>query len=244
MGVQVAKNRRWYDGRDEFMRDITKYRDFVSKTTGFQETADNLKETTLESPINGQPLYEGLSYFQDISGEFKISKSMAGRRLEQDEIRSLLKDKRIGPLDDFVAKTGRRFSAMLQLEDDYKVSFVFEKNGEEESNEKELMISAPVVASCPLCNSNIKQTELSYICEKHKKVSEAECNFRITRKLLDKEIPLEELQKLISERKTGLIKGFVSKRTKRPFDANLILKNNGSLGFEFPPRPPRKKKTA
>ena len=247
-GEWEYKLRKIEDGtmsRDEFMRDITKLtEDFVSKTTGFQETADNLKETTLESPINGQPLYEGLSYFQDISGEFKISKSIAGRRLEQDEIRSLLKDKRIGPLDDFVAKTGRRFSAMLQLEDDYKVSFVFEKNGEEESNEKELMISAPVVANCPLCNSNIKQTELSYICEKHKKVSEAECNFRITRKLLDKEIPLEELQKLISERKTGLIKGFVSKRTKRPFDANLILKNNGSLGFEFPPRPPRKKKTA
>ena len=34
---------------------------------------------------------------------------------------------------------------MLQLEDDYKVSFVFEKNGEEESNEKELMISAPLL---------------------------------------------------------------------------------------------------
>ena len=43
--------------RDEFMRDITKLtEDFVSKTTGFQEF-DNLKETTLESPINGQPLY-------------------------------------------------------------------------------------------------------------------------------------------------------------------------------------------
>ena len=71
------------------------------------------------------------------------------------------------------------------------------------------------------------------------------CNFRITRKLLDKEIPLEELQKLISERKTGLkLKASCPRRTKRPFDANLILKNNGSLGFEFPPRPPHKKKTA
>ena len=133
---------------------------------------------------------------------------------------------------------------MLKLEDDFKVSFVFDKPDQEDSNEKELLNDAPEVANCPVCASVIKQTELSYICEKNKKVSDGECNFRITRKLLDKEIPLEELQKLVSERKTGLIKGFVSRRTKRPFDANLILKDNGGIGFEFPPRTTRKKKTA
>ena len=248
-GEWEYKLRKIEDGsmtRDEFMRDITKLtEDFVTKTTGFQETADNLKETELESPIDGQPLYEGLSFFQDLSGEFKISKSIAGRRLEQHEVKSLLKDKRIGPLDDFVAKTGRKFSAMLKLEDDFKVTFVFDKPDQDDSNERELLSDAPEVAPCPVCDASIKQTELSFICTQHKKVSEGECNFRITRKLLDKEIPLEELQKLVSEKKTGLIKGFVSRRTKRPFDANLILKDNGSIGFEFPPRPPKqKKKTA
>jgi DNA topoisomerase-3 len=247
-GEWEYKLRKIEDGsmtREEFMKEISKLtEEFVSKTTGFQETADNLKETELQSPINGLPLYEGLSFFQDISGDFKISKSIAGRRLEEHEVHSLLKEKRIGPLDDFVAKTGRKFSAMLKLEDDFKVSFVFDKPDQEDSNEKELLNDAPEVANCPVCASVIKQTELSYICEKNKKVSDGECNFRITRKLLDKEIPLEELQKLVSERKTGLIKGFVSRRTKRPFDANLILKDNGGIGFEFPPRPPRKKKTA
>jgi DNA topoisomerase-3 len=131
---------------------------------------------------------------------------------------------------------------MLKLEDDFKVSFVFDKPDQDESNEKELMADAPEVAKCPVCDSSIKQTELSYICTEHKKVSDSNCNFRITRKLLDKEIPLDEFQKLVNERKTGLIKGFVSRRTKRPFDANLILKDNGSIGFEFPPRPPKKKK--
>ena len=126
------------------MRDITKLtEDFVTKTTGFQETADNLKETELESPIDGQPLYEGLKLFQDLSGEFKISKSIAGRRLEQHEVKSLLKDKRIGPLDDFVAKTGRKFSAMLKLEDDFKVTFVFDKPDQDDSNEREITFDAP-----------------------------------------------------------------------------------------------------
>jgi len=98
-----------------------------------------------------------------------------------------------------------------------------------------------VVAKCPVCQNDVKQTGLSYVCVQNKKISEGECSFRITRKLLDKEIPLDEFQKLVNEKKTGLIKGFVSRRTKRPFDANLILKDNGGIGFEFPPR---KKKTA
>ncbi len=245
-GEWEYKLRKIEDGtmsREEFMLEISKLtEDFVDRTTGFQETADNLKQTQLESPINGSPLYEGLNYFQDLNGDFKISKSIAGRRLEQHEVHSLLKEKRIGPLDDFVAKTGRKFSAMLKLEEDFKVTFVFDKPDQEESNEKELIVDSPDVAECPVCNSTVKQTELSYICTSHKKVSDSNCNFRISRKLLDKEIPLDEFQKLVNEKKTGLIRGFVSRRTKRPFDANLILKDNGSIGFEFPPRPPKKKK--
>ena len=38
-----------------------------------------------------------------------------------------------------------------------------------------------------------------------------------------------------------LIKGFISNRTKRPFDAHLVLKPDGNVKFEFPPRPARKR---
>lgn len=229
--------------RDEFMQEISSLtQDFVSKTTGFTETSDNFKETSLKSPVDGKPLYEALSFYQDLEGEFKISKSIAGRRLETEEVEVLLKEKRIGPLDDFISKAGKRFSAMLKLEDDFKVSFIFDNNSDDqESEEVELLKDAPVVAKCPVCQNDVKQTGLSYVCVQNKKISEGECTFRITRKLLDKEIPLDEFQKLVNDKKTGLIKGFVSRRTKRPFDANLILKDNGGIGFEFPPR---KKKTA
>jgi DNA topoisomerase-3 len=141
-----------------------------------------------------------------------------------------------------MSKAGRAFSAVLQLDDDYKVNFVFQNNEEQEAEEKESIKDAPVIASCPVCGKEVKQTESAFICTSHKKVSDdGDCSFRISRKLLDKEIPLEEFLKLVNEKKTGLIKGFVSRRTKRPFDANLILKDNGGIGFEFPPR---KKKSA
>ena len=156
--------------RDEFMTEISKVtEDFVARTTGFTESAENLKETELVSPLNGEPIYEGLSFYQNLSGEFKISKSIAGRRLEVDEVSTLLKDKRVGPLDDFIAKTGRKFSAMLQLEEDLKVSFVFNNNEEQESEENDQMKDSPVVAACPMCSGDVKQTEISYICTDHKR---------------------------------------------------------------------------
>jgi DNA topoisomerase-3 len=229
--------------REQFMKEIGSLtEEFVTKTTGFKETVENLKETTLRSPVTDEPLFEGLGFYQNIEGDFRIPKSIAGRRLPIDEVDILLRDKKIGPLDNFMSKKGQPFSAILQLDEDYKVNFVFQNNEEQEAEEKESIKEAPVIAECPVCQQEVKQTETAYICTSHKKVSdEGSCSFRITRKLLDKEIPPEEFLKLVNEKKTGLIKGFVSRRTKRPFDANLILKDNGGIGFEFPPR---KKKSA
>ena len=52
---------------------------------------------------------------------------------------------------------------------------------------------------------------------------------------LGKEIPLDEIKKLLAGQKTSLIKGFRSNKTHRLFDAYLTLVK-GKLKFEFPPR--------
>ncbi len=223
--------------RKAFMDEISELtKDFVAKTTGFSESSVDLKETKLRSPIDGASIYEGLNSYQNESGDFRISKNIAGRRLTIDEVAVLLQDRRVGPLDDFISKTGKRFTAMLQMDKEYKISFLFDnsKNEQEESVEKEMLPTAPKVARCPLCEGDIHQTELSFVCAQNKRVSDGECNFRITRKLLDRQIPLDEFVNLIENKKTGVIKGFISRRTKRRFDASLILKDNGSIGFEFP----------
>ena len=83
---------------------------------------------------------------------------------------------------------------------------------------------------------NVKLTETAYICVQNK-VFIGDCSFRITRKLLDKEIPLEEFQKLVSD-KNWTYQGFVSRR-KDLLTQTLYLKTMVD-GFEFP----RKKKSA
>ena len=43
--------------------------------------------------------------------------------------------------------------------------------------------------------------------------------------------------KIFTEGKSDLMKGFISQRTKRPFDAYLVFNpKTGKIGFEFPPR--------
>jgi DNA topoisomerase-3 len=53
------------------------------------------------------------------------------------------------------------------------------------------------------------------------------------------------MRKLLTEGKTGLIAGFVSKKGRaRPFSAFLTLGPKGKIGWEFPPREAKPKKAA
>ncbi|SVC39863.1 uncharacterized protein METZ01_LOCUS292717, partial [marine metagenome] len=78
--------------REQFMRDIMELtKSVVKRTVGFKETDADLRETGLTSPIDGSPLFEGLAYYQTKSGNFRIGKSFASRRLETDEAAILIK---------------------------------------------------------------------------------------------------------------------------------------------------------
>ena len=69
------------------------------------------------------------------------------------------------------------------------------------------------------------------------KTKDAPEGFRIGKTILQKELAASEVESLFCFGKTGLIDGFISKRTKRPFKAHLNLDfESGKIGFEFPPR--------
>ncbi len=59
----------------------------------------------------------------------------------------------------------------------------------------------------------------------------------ISRTILSREVTLEQAIKILTEGKSDLLKGFISQRTKRPFDAFLVFNaKSGKIGFEFLPR--------
>ena len=99
----------------------------------------------------------------------------------------------------------------------------------------------PVIGTCPVNDTPVFETENAYGCRERLDSNGAGKGFRMSKSILGQEITSDQVKKLLTEGKTDKLDKFVSKRTKRPFSAFLVLKKNGSVGFEFPPRPPKKK---
>lgn len=87
------------------------------------------------------------------------------------------------------------------------------------------------IGTCPICGKKIVEYPKSYSCESGK----GGCGFVIWKTIASKSISKTQAIKLLAKGKTDLIKGFKSK-TGNSFDAYLILKENKSVGFDFPPR--------
>ncbi len=232
--------------REQFMAgiiDLTKT--VVDRTKNFDEDKIEHRETKIISPTDGKPVLEGLRFYKSQDETLKIYKVIGNRRIEEDEISTLISDRKIGPLEGFRSKMGKPFIASLKLNDENKIEFIFENSGSnaaEKINLDEIKIDElNVIGKCPKCEENVVELPKIFYCLKSLKNRE-DCDFHISRTLLSKEIPNEQIEKLLKDKKTELIKGFMSKKTKRPFDAFLYLKKNGSIGFEFPPRVKKEKK--
>jgi DNA topoisomerase-3 len=92
-----------------------------------------------------------------------------------------------------------------------------------------------VLGPCPKCQSNVYEQPMSYLCEKSVGPTKS-CDFRSGKVILQQEISKADMQKLLSEGRTTLLRGFVSNRTKRKFSAFLVRGKDGKVGFEFEER--------
>ncbi len=226
--------------RGSFMKEIVDMtKNIVERIKTYEENEDDLIETDLVSPGNGEKLFESLRAYRTKSNDFAIYKIIGNRKMAIDEIRELIEKRRVGPLDDFRSKSGKHYSANLYLDEDNKVKFDF-GNGNGGSSDSPDFTNLEPFAKCPRTGGDVFETPAAYIV-RVKDGSEEKTPIRVSRKILDREIPRDQVMKLLKEGKTDLLNKFWSKRTKRPFDAYLILKDNGQTGFEFPPRPPKKK---
>lgn len=96
----------------------------------------------------------------------------------------------------------------------------------------------PVVAKasgnfgpCPVCQAEVKDFPKSYSCSRWKEG----CGFTIWKIVATKKLSETIVKKLMTSKKTELLKGFKSKAGK-PFEAFLILNPEGKVEFEFQPR--------
>lgn len=234
------------------------------------------KPSNLIDPFTQEPMLETLHDYRSKDGSLIIRKAIAGRTMDLSEVRELLEKKEIGPLDDFISRQGRPFSAKVRLTSDKKVELDWGASDRSEGEGESLDIdSLEVIGKCPKDGGRVVPYRGGFACEHAIAVAitaasgssegesknetkakskaktaaketpaqgtKAACDFKLAAKILNQPIDALQVKKLLTEKKTDLMTGFISHKTKRPFKAYLILNEENKIGFEFPPREPSAK---
>lgn len=238
--------------REEFMREIAEMtRHMVERAKTFE--ADTIPGDfgvlTAKCPRCGGEIRETYKKFQCGSCDYSLWKIVAGRQFEPEEIDTLINEGQIGPLTGFRNKMGRTFSAAIKLNDNKEPEFDFGQDKNDAADSEPVDFSGQTsLGKCPKCASNVFDHGSSYVCEKSVGPDKS-CDFRSGKVILQQPIEPAQMQKLLSDGKTDLLKEFVSNRTRRKFSAYLTAKD-GKVGFEFekkvakPKAPPKKKAAA
>ncbi len=229
--------------RSRFMEEIIGLtQKIVEKAKNFEESNFEPKQLGFNAP-NGKPMVETLRHYQANDGTLQLRKVVAGRLLEPFEAKELLEKRLIGPLQGFRSRLGRPFAAALKLNDANETEFVFDNAPINADGTKLDLDTQEPIAKCPICGGRIFETMMSFACE-NTFGDAPTCKMKIGKKILLQDIDRTQVMKLLTEKKTDLLRGFVSQRTRRKFSAYLVMAADGRTSFEFEPRkdgaPPRK----
>ena len=185
---------------------------------------------------------------------FSFTKSPAGRTFETHEAETLLRERRIGPLEGFRSKAGWPFTSELAIVSDkdtgqFKLEFDFGDDKTSEENAEIVDFSGQTsLGACPACGAPVFAHGSNYVCSKAVPTAAQpapSCNFKSGQIILQQPIAPEQMQKLLATGKTDLLDKFISNRTRRAFKAHLVWDQaGGKVGFEFEQReskyPPKK----
>ena len=231
--------------RADFMKEIIGYtEDSVAKARKLATDAKNQPFPDIKAPC---PVCGATSLRQTdatyecrtVDCSFKANKHIAGHLLTEDEAAQLFTHRFVGPLTGFRSKFNKPFDAGLGLDDKFKIQFVFdqdERDGHIELNDEHRIGEATLTDGRAI---EVFETEKYYHLPALATAKEP-AGIRIGRAILKRDLDREQFFKLLATGKTDLLRGFISNRTKRPFEAHLTFNPaDGKIGFEFPPRPDR-----
>ena len=237
---QLKEMQRRKISREQFMAGIADMtRRIVDRAKQYEHDTIPGDFGTLKVPCPkcGGEIREKYRQFQCVKPgcDFAFWKTLCSRMFEPEEVEKIITEKQIGPLQGFRSKQGFPFAALLRMNPEFKVEFDFG------NTPKEGETAAPVdftgkeaLGKCPKCGGQVYDGGMNFVCEKQTGPKPT-CDFRTGKIILQQEISPEQVKKLLASGKTDLLKGFISKKTNRKFEAFLITKD-GKTAFEFAPR--------
>ncbi|TKB10643.1 DNA topoisomerase III [Desulforhopalus sp. IMCC35007] len=216
--------------REKFMDEIRSLtRHIIDQVKNFE--ADEVRLEAPFSPVNGIHIFCSPTAYISADEKISIRKILGGRMLSDSDVIALLNGETIGPYSDFRSKRGKPFTASVKLVNN-KIEFMFADSMAE--LDIEAIKKSPSLGFSPIDGTKVFDTPMAYLSESALD-GETKKGLRISKIILSKEITAENIKQLLTDGKTELITGFISKRRK-PFEAYLILAKNGTVSFEFPPR--------
>ncbi len=84
------------------------------------------------------------------------------------------------------------------------------------------------VGACPICGAVVRRTKFGYGCSAYK----SGCKFGFSSYICNRAVSIQNAKMLLETGRTSMIRGFVSPRTGKSFDAWLIL-SDGKCVFDF-----------
>lgn len=155
---------------------------------------------------------------------------LAGKDLNMAQVKELLTNGRTSTIRGFKSKTGKKFDACVALskDEDGRVVMKFDFEHVEAKKIKDVV--------CPICGGDIVQTPFGFGCANYAKDNPDSCRFSVG-KMAEKSLTEANVKELLTNGRTGTIRGFKSKTGKK-FDARVALSKDETgkvtgLKFDF-----------
>ena len=226
--------------RAQFMAEIRALTErIVGQTKAYEHDTipGDFGKLNVPCPKCGAEVHENYKKFQcqNAACAWNMWKTILGRSFELHEVETLLREKAVGPLQGFRSKQGFPFAAVMKLSPEGEAKFDFGNDQRDEENAVPVDFTGKEpLGACPKCKARVFENGMNYVCE-HATGPARKCDFRTGAIILQQAIDRVQITKLLAEGKTDLLKGFVSKKTNRKFEA--FLKFDGAkVSFEFAPR--------
>lgn len=207
------------EGRSTYDDVYPKIIEYLKKILDELDQMDFLKFSNFDGkcPVCGNPikkLQNGYRCSAYPECQFSIWGTIAEKKLTERNIRDLLEGRITELIHGFKKKDGTLFNARLVV-----------RNGR-----VEWASALEIGIDCPKCGKPLVQRENFIGCSGY-----PDCKFSVPLKISGKSLTKKQIKDLILKRRTGLIKGFISKNG-REFDACLTMDNELNIRFEFPSR--------
>lgn len=176
---------------------------------------NNINDTLMCPKCGNKMVLEGSDYkCNNIHCGFFAPRIIRRKVISKRDLTKLFTQKKTDFIDGFYKKgLNETFSAYLILNNDWKISIHLDRITD---------------YSCPLCSDKLFRFKNGFECK-----NDACKLTKIWDKFRDKEIHENQILKLIKDRKTDLIKGFISNKTGKFYNGYLVITDSGKIDIEF-----------